>query len=358
MSFNILKLICPRCRRVGPKGELLISTIVEFNTQRPAVLGQLDKIHALQCSNQHCQALYPVLKGIPLIFSDPEAISLIHSPPIDLLSLPYITLKALLTASNPDSPLPTLMARLARYIRAGFSDWFTDDTSEDPLRALPPHAVQLMATLKPYETKNLASENIRLVLGSALGREAWEVTQNPTVLADAHLPSLLATKALLTTGILDFLEPDDVSNWSHHQLKTPIQPKTPVALICCDAQNPPFEAEQFASVIAPNLIDSVHDPLLMLGQAHALTKPGKLLTISSPFAWRTSITPRENWLEILAPRRNMSAPEVIMWFGKHRLQPAATLLDQSKLFWTLKNSEKERLLYQNVMMVLQVGTSS
>ena len=84
-----------------------------------------------------------------------------------------------------------------------------------------------------------------------------------------------------------------------------------MAFLCGDVLDPPLEAEQFQSVIASNLLDSVRDPLNTIGQAHALTAKGGLLTFSAPFAWREEVTPRGDWLESIAPTPDGSAEDVV-----------------------------------------------
>jgi SAM-dependent methyltransferase len=58
-----------------------------------------------------------------------------------------------------------------------------------------------------------------------------------------------------------------------------------------DAADPPFEASAFQSVLALNLLDSVAQPRIVLGQADALLASGGTLVIACAYAWRDDCTP-------------------------------------------------------------------
>lgn len=58
-----------------------------------------------------------------------------------------------------------------------------------------------------------------------------------------------------------------------------------------DAADPPFLAHSFDLVLAINLLDTVPDPRLVLGQADALLRPGGTLALSCPYAWSPERTP-------------------------------------------------------------------
>ncbi len=74
-----------------------------------------------------------------------------------------------------------------------------------------------------------------------------------------------------------------------------------VVAVVGDALDPPVQAECADVVVALNLLDCVHDPVALLGQLDAITAPGGLLIVSSPFAWQDSITPPERQLATLEP---------------------------------------------------------
>ena len=63
-----------------------------------------------------------------------------------------------------------------------------------------------------------------------------------------------------------------------------------------DALGLPLCEEAADVVLALNLLDNVADPVGLLRGLSALLKPGGLLIVSSPFAWRDDLTPPESQL--------------------------------------------------------------
>jgi SAM-dependent methyltransferase len=69
-----------------------------------------------------------------------------------------------------------------------------------------------------------------------------------------------------------------------------------IQVVVGNAMDPPLFANTADIVLAVNLIDSVSNPLALLGQMDALLRVGGLLVLTSPFAWRDSLTPPEEAL--------------------------------------------------------------
>jgi len=69
-----------------------------------------------------------------------------------------------------------------------------------------------------------------------------------------------------------------------------------IQVVVGNAMDPPLFANTTDIVLAVNLIDSVSNPLALLGQMDALLKVGGLLIVTSPFAWRDTLTPPEEAL--------------------------------------------------------------
>jgi|RhiMethySRZTD1v2_1073278.scaffolds.fasta_scaffold246100_3 uncharacterized protein YbaR (Trm112 family) len=346
MPFDDLRLICPRCRHVGADGTLVRHALACTSSDGPpAVLGRLDDVPALTCTRPTCAAAYPVIDGIPVIFRQPEAFDLSLSPPADLLSLPPRTLRAAV-AGQPPGALPALLARLARHAWAGFHDWLGPEWAFEGL-STGVHPVELMAWLEGLGEPAACADGRRLVLGAALGREAWEVSTGATVLVDGHLSSLQAARRLIRDGTLRMVMPIDATRWGEVTLTAPRAPQVPIALLCCDVLDPPLEADGFASVIGANLVDSVSDPYVALGQSHALTAPGGLLTLTSPFAWRGSVTERNRWLEALSPHAEASAEDVLLTLAGRKFDPPLTLVARREFVWALRASAREAVVFRS-----------
>ena len=70
-----------------------------------------------------------------------------------------------------------------------------------------------------------------------------------------------------------------------------------VSWIAGNAMDPPFEAESFAAIVCINLVDSIFDPAVLLGQCQSLLGPGGALVLASPFAWSDAVTPVEKRID-------------------------------------------------------------
>lgn len=69
-----------------------------------------------------------------------------------------------------------------------------------------------------------------------------------------------------------------------------------VELICGNALNPPFGPKSFALIICLNVLDSIADPEVLLGQCEALLIPTGALVLSCPYQFRDDVTPKSRWL--------------------------------------------------------------
>lgn len=363
-----LLLICPRCRQLNAEGRLECHAIVHPQSRQPAFPGpSLHSVSVLECSNLHCRARYPVVEGIPVIFRDPRALDLTLSPPVDVLSLGTERLLALADGQLPSSGLHTLLARLARYLRAGFGDWIEEALGESTKVSAPAiHAVEVLAWMQSLgEAHHLSAAAqaiaaatfaevssdevpvLRASLGCALGREAFEV-DSPTLLVDAHLTGLLVGQRLRRDGRLDAIAPISACQWAPLTVTVPLPARASVAYVCTDVLDPPFLAGAFGSVMALNLIDSVSDPVTAIGQAAALVAEGGMLTLTSPFAWREEVTPPERWLE----RQGVpvgTRPETVLMSLLEQNFPSSRKLKGRKAFpWTMQNFPHEQVLYRSI----------
>lgn len=344
-----VRLICPRCRHVTQDGRLHQAPLFTRAGELATLGTELASESALSCHVEGCQARYPVLYGIPVLFRRPEALDLELSPPLDPSLLggsptdAHERLEALLQGQLPEgSALARLYSRLGRYALAAFSDVLAADWLEE--RPPMPHAVEVMGWLKTLGEAELCRQAPRLVLGAALGREAWEGT-GPTVLLDAHLPSLWAGKQLWEQGQLALPMVRRGRRWDWIHLKSPAHSALKATWICADVQDPPFEAGVFGSVVGLNLLDSVGDPLMAVGQADALTAPTGMLTLSSPFAWRANLTPREKWLE---PEQGPEdAEQMLRRWVEQELAGKRSLLAQRCFRWGLRSAPREWVYYHS-----------
>lgn len=340
-------LVCPRCRQSAPEGGISVHPLKPVGQEGQSLL----HTEVLECSNSSCRARYPVIDGIPVIFQDPRAIDLTLGPPFDVLSLGAERLLALVNGQHPSSGLYALLARISRYVWAGFHDWLGQEWAYPGLSSWV-HSVEVVRWLTEVAKKRPSpppsSNPWHLCLGAAVGREAWEMTLGPTLIVDAHLPSLLAGARLEREGKLELVAPLEVQRWGRMHLEAPAAPQVPVLRVCCDVLNPPFLAEAFPSVMACNLIDSVSDPFVAIGQSCALLEPSGLLLLTSPFAWREEVTPRDRWLENLSSHPDTTNEAVLLSLMEHNFPSSRTLLDRREFPWLLRSNAREVMGYQSI----------
>ena len=328
------KLICPRCRHLNSQGQLFQAPLLcaDQSLARPGALAQESSLH---CANSNCHAQYPVIKGIPAILSHAGVLAHAESPLLYPYDLPIDALAAALDGADRSFVLAEHTHRIGRFVLSAFGD----HTDLSWPQRCSPHGIELVEWLQELVDEAFLREHWTLSLGAAVGREAWAL-DSPTLLSDAHLPSLLATQALLE-GPADFLIQSEPGRWQRFSVNPPAAPQS-LALVCCDAANPPFEAEQFGAVLAANLVDSVHDPFTVLGQAAALTHPQGRLIVTTPFAWREAITPAKRWLS----HGYRSSDEGLL-DTMRRVAPYAELEAKREFTWGLWNSAREAVHYRS-----------
>ena len=291
-----------------------------------------------------------MVDGVPVILSAPGSVEPLNVPLIDPLDAPIDRLIAALEHQPPESTVASVYGRLSRYAWVGFHDWMPERWQAPGCP--PPLASEVMKWLDREADENArAKGGVRAIVGAALGREAWAVDEGETLLFDAHLPSLLAAQRLARDGSLELPIATDSVHWERVCVSAPSPRKGRTAMVCGDVHDPPFEAEVFRSVIALNLIDSVRDPYTMFGQSHALVAPGGLLTVGSPFTWRTSITQQSRWLESMGSASD-SAEDVLMKLSVE-LDPPLELRCRDRRSWWLRVTDHETICYQNVMLCFE-----
>lgn len=94
-------------------------------------------------------------------------------------------------------------------------------------------------------------------------------------------------------------------------------------------------------------IDSVSDPWLCLQQLAAATRETGWLTITSPFAWRAEVTPRERWLRSLMPLTDQQA--LLSLAAELHLEQIA----DREMHWSLWVSERESVAYRSACLVFR-----
>jgi len=132
----------------------------------------------------------------------------------------------------------------------------------------------------------------------------------------------------------------------YEEINTSYEPQQNVLFIVADSLDPPFRAESFDLVAGLNLLDNLHQPLVLIGQMDALLKPGGKLIMSSPYEWRSDICDPAEWLET----GDMDSPIMLRRILEGGLIPQmglhySILKDVSDIPWPLRNHDRHWSLF-------------
>lgn len=139
-----------------------------------------------------------------------------------------------------------------------------------------------------------AGAGLGVDVGCSVGRDvrALRAVTSHVIAFDTYLPVLRAAAAQLAGEPVPW--PARVEG---HRFRMDDDRAFPacdgVTLVVGDAMDPPLLPEVADVVIAMNVLDNVPRPRLVLSQIDAITRPGGLAVIASPFAWHDGITPPE-----------------------------------------------------------------
>lgn len=190
---------------------------------------------------------------------------------------------ALLEAVGSDAHAP--LDELSTDARAQSSRYLQEVRDPGPLRAA------IADTLRDHAGPDV---DIAVEAGCAVGVDSRSLAaiSRHVVAFDSNVAMVRVARRLLTG--------EPVPQWVRHEGRRasrldPLQ-LTACANVTCivgDALDPPIRSEAADVVLAANLVDSIHDPLTLLGQLDAILAPGGLLVLASPFDWHDHITPPE-----------------------------------------------------------------
>jgi len=153
---------------------------------------------------------------------------------------------------------------------------------------------------------------------------------------DASADALLLARRLAEVGEAWVPFREEGRRFAPRRVEAPRgEPVGAVHLLRADVAAPPLEAESFPAVAAFSLLDTVPDPLFVLGQLDALLAPGGLLLLAAPWSWEERATPRAAWWG----RPGAASADVLRaaLAGRHPALPhlAYELLEEEELPWAL-----------------------
>lgn len=335
-------LVCPRCRRPSEAAPVVPPLTV-------AADGAL-----LVCSNPACGAAYPVLDGVPVVLRDLEAwlrhqASGAHAPLAG--DTAWDTALAWLPA---DDPLRQGREALAAAAAGALAPW---TEGARPARSGDEDAPATGAPLARWLDAWLpASATNAVDLGCGVGAASLALAlRGLTVVAlDVLLPPLRLLRRLRDDGMADVPSRLVGSRYRSARCTLPFPlPKDRLTILAADALDPPLEAHAFDVVHAASVLDNVRSPLLLLGQADALLRPGGRLFLTCASSYRADITPEIEWLGASGRAGGTAAgPEEVLravLAGRHPALPHLRyqlLDDRPNLAWQVPRDDRCMVTYQ------------
>lgn len=273
-------LVCPACRRLDASGALVIGALDGS--------GRCD-----DCGRQH-RVVRVAGAEITIVLRHDDADA--HA----------MTERAMAWIAS--GPTPTSVPRLdeAAFVDSGLV-WAGTDYGPriEPACALPaaPWLTEWLAasTPSPASLRGLAPKT--LILGAGAGGVVLDFAASGADLDDEIIavdasPWGIAVGAMLGAGAraLPVASEPGVRSWWPNPLDGRQRARLAATRwLLADALDPPFAADAFDRVLALNLVDSVADPWLLMGQIAALLRPGGRVLITTPWCLTEAVTPRALW---------------------------------------------------------------
>jgi SAM-dependent methyltransferase len=253
----------------------------------------------MTCSNDDCGHVFSTLDGadIPVVLPDPVE--------------PFLALDAQVDFSDP-AAVEAWMATL----EPGSSDWELALRTGMYGTAHYGQPETLLTRLYERFVRHLPIDLRTVVdLGCGVGGFSHVVASRrpcEVVGLDASGLALRLAAAAWEGGELAIPELQMGVQLGTRRYRLPSRPRTGrIRWLCADVHNPPLMAGAFDLVAAVNLIDSTVEPMVALGQAAAMVRPGGYLLLAQPDAWNAPATPPDHWL----PSSDEAWNELLKQFG-------------------------------------------
>lgn len=203
-------------------------------------------------------------------------------------------------AHTPEG-IPILLVEHDEYLTAVGDDLSAplDALSFEALTHLSTYLPQLCAPNAPLRRAirrglfDFAPREVKLAveLGCSIGADLRTLSElaHEVIGIDLQVSALRAAHAQLAGVEVPLLERIEGRSF---KTAAPIRlaARDNVVLAVGNAMDPPLRPAVADVVLAVNILDSVSHPLVLLSQIDAILKVGGLLVLTSPFAWRDTIT--------------------------------------------------------------------
>jgi SAM-dependent methyltransferase/uncharacterized protein YbaR (Trm112 family) len=286
------RLVCPRCRKPGPDGQLIVSILIPST--------DAGENPSLQCPL--CRTSYPLIDSIPSIPPDMEYFQRTQAWTLacDWIRKSYSEAEAACRLAGQLDPFGDGFREAANMTRHALAHYpegagvFSGELESNKL---------LLEQIHDWLARHYhpADTGLRMALEAGCGPGAgmrtiehlfpdgvlgldWRISvlqlaRHVTLHGEAFLPFCTEGRRFTPVRIT----------------APPAESPSRIRFLQGDILSPPLEAETFPAVIALSLLDCLPDPLFALGQLDALLAPGGLLLLGTPYCWDPKITPPQAW---------------------------------------------------------------
>ena len=236
------------------------------------------------CTNDKCGRVHPLLGGtqIPLLVPGATTEYLAEDAVIDFCDSADVS--AWIADLDPGSGPWESALRVGMYAVGHYG---ADDTLFTQLyrRFIQPLAPEIRVAID----LGCGVGGLAHVLSRNTGGHVVAIDANPLAL---RLGDAASSGSEITVPSIH----DGVRLQTHTIPIAHVTPSTSIEWLCADVHHPPLMPESFDLVAAVNLIDTTADPVVALGQAAALVRPGGHLLLAQPDAWSASATDPARWV--------------------------------------------------------------
>ncbi|MDP2728860.1 MAG: methyltransferase domain-containing protein [Dehalococcoidales bacterium] len=193
------------------------------------------------------------------------------------------------------------------------------------------------------EMESIETGGLCLDVGCSVGRYTFQCARDGFAVGiDVNLELLNLATAAQRNKKISYTR--KTRALAHAEISSDFSPSDNVLFLLADVLNPPFRMETFDFVSALNLIDSVSNPMIALGQIDAMLKPGGRLFLSTPYAWDAGIS--TGWLETEELEPHSFVKETLT--GKQVAECGFNyniLTERTGIPWYLRKMDSQYFLY-------------
>jgi SAM-dependent methyltransferase/uncharacterized protein YbaR (Trm112 family) len=300
--FEQIELICPRCRQAGHEGIV----------QSPLELGQVFSREGefvlegfLDCSNDACGGVYPILQGVPVILKDVGAWWRSEKTGFSCVKSPAPEIREYFDGLDFNAPY----SLADRNLLSAYMDLHYGEVGNKPdqLTSFTDSGRFWDTAVGMTQPESGTKYSRSLDLGCSVGRYTFELAQ----LSDLAVGIDLNFNAVSSAARFHRIRKISYERRKHgrafEETETSYSPPQNILFFVADSLDPPFRADAFDLVAGLNLVDNVKLPLVLIGQMNALLGECGTLILGAPYEWRTDISEPLEWLENDA----LDAPDMV-----------------------------------------------